>query len=282
MTIDQLSRTLRSKLAPLYGEGEARSMVSLIFHSLKGWSFTDLIINGGMEASPFLLEKCDAILRRLLNNEPIQYILGEAQFYGMNLEVNPSTLIPRPETAELVDLIVSENRLSTDLQVLDVGTGSGAIAIALARNLPFSDVTAIDVSQQALETAIANAARLHARVSGMVQDIFTYEPERESLDIVVSNPPYIDESEKVDMEPNVLEYEPHTALFVPDAEPLIYYSRITEVASVALKRGGRLYFEINPRHASELARLIESEGFCGVEIIRDSHGKQRFISATRK
>lgn len=281
MTIDQLSRTLRSKLTPLYGEGEARSMVNLLFHALKGWSFTDLIINGGMEASPFLLEKCDDILRRLLNHEPIQYILGEASFYGMNLAVNTSTLIPRPETAELVDMIIRKNRHRTDLQVLDVGTGSGAIAIALARNLLYPDVTAIDISQKAMETAIANAAKLRARVGGIVQDVFEYEPEPDSFDIIVSNPPYIDESEKSEMEPNVLNYEPHSALFVSDAAPLIYYSRIVEVAQTSLKSGGELYFEINPRHADDLVRMMQSEGLREVEVHLDSHGKKRFISAVK-
>lgn len=282
MTIEQLTRTLRNRLSPLYGEGEARSMVNLIFHHLKGWSFTDLIINGGVEASPRILEKCDEILRRLLSHEPLQYILGEAYFYGMALEVNRATLVPRPETAELCDIIIDENKNHTDLRVLDVGTGSGAIAIALARNLPYSQVTAIDISQEAVATAQRNSAKLKANVQIELQDIFTYSPNGESFDIIVSNPPYIDESEKSAMERNVLDYEPHTALFVPDSNPLIYYSRILEVAQEALSQNGAIYFEINPRHAQELAMLCRHENFSDVEIVRDSHGKERFIKGRLK
>lgn len=282
MTVKQKILEMRRRLAPLYGDGEAKAMTRLIFHSLKGWSFTDMIIHEGDEVSDYMSEKIEGILRRLLLNEPIQYILGEAYFYGMNLKVDRSTLIPRPETEELVDLIVKKWGEQADLRVLDIGTGSGAIAMALSRNLPFSKLTAIDISEEALKVAKSNAEMLKAKIEFLQKDIFEFEAADASFDIIVSNPPYIDESEKADMEANVVEYEPHTALFVPDATPLIFYSRIAGIAAKALTDGGSLYFEINPRHAQELTRLLANDGFSDVEIHKDLHGKERFISATSR
>lgn len=279
MTVKEYIKEIRNKLTPLYGEGEAKAMTRLIFHSLKGWNVTDMIIHEGDTVSDYIDGKIKEILKRLLNHEPIQYILGEAYFYGMNLEVDRSTLIPRPETEELVDMIVKRWNRQNDLRVLDIGTGSGAIAIALSRNLPFSKVSALDISEGALKIAESNAKKLKADINFIHDDVFNYSPSADSFDIIVSNPPYIDESEKADMERNVLDYEPHSALFVPDSNPLIFYSRIIEIASVALHRGGMLYFEINPRHSQDLVMLLRHEGFSDVEIHQDIAGKERFISA---
>lgn len=279
-TLGQITASLRKTLSPIYGEGEAKAMIRLIFHNLKGWNQTQMIMNEDTPLSDYILFKVNAILERLLKHEPIQYILGEAYFYGMNLKVDRSTLIPRPETEELTDLIVNANR-EDDLRVLDIGTGSGAIAIALSRNLPYSKVTAIDISADALNIATENAKNLHADIHFIEEDVFTYFPAPGSFDIIVSNPPYIDESEKASMESNVLDYEPHGALFVPDSHPLIYYSRILEIASTALTANGRLYFEINPRHAAELKAMTENEGFSDVNVIKDIHGKERFVTATK-
>lgn len=280
LTVVQLKKDMRSRLTPLYGEGEANAMVRLIFHSLKGWSATDLIIHEGDTVSDYLKGKTDEIISRLLRYEPIQYVLGEAYFFGMHLEVNPSVLIPRPETEQLVDIIIKENP-GEDLRVLDVGTGSGAIAIALARNLPFSKVTAIDISEGALDTARRNAARLKTRINLIHADIFTFQPLAGSFDIIVSNPPYIAEEEKKGMEQNVLLYEPHTALFVPDATPLIFYSRIAETGKTALTEGGRLYFEINPRFVGAIIDMLAKEGYSDIKSENDSFGKTRFISAIK-
>ena len=279
MTVKEYIKEIRNKLTPLYGEGEAKAMTRLIFHSLKGWNVTDMIIHEGDTVSDYIDGKIKEILKRLLNHEPIQYILGEAYFYGMNLEVDRNTLIPRPETEELVDMIVKRWNRQNDLRVLDIGTGSGAIAIALSRNLPFSKVSAVDISEGALKIAERNAKKLKADINFIHDDVFNYSPSADSFDIIVSNPPYIDESEKADMERNVLDYEPHSALFVPDSNPLIFYSRIIEIASVALHRGGMLYFEINPRHSQDLVMLLRHEGFSDVEIHQDIAGKERFISA---
>lgn len=267
---------MRQALAAEYGDGEARAMVRLIFHALKGWDSTQLIINADMPASEYLRENCHKILARLREGEPIQYVLGEARFYGMDLALTPDVLIPRPETAELVDLIVSENQ-KPDLHVLDVGTGSGAIAIALARNLRFPKITAIDISPSAIKVAKENARRLHADIDFMIADIFRYEAT-EKFDIIVSNPPYIAEKEKGGMERNVLEHEPHSALFVPDTDPLVFYRRIAKTGIETLSKEGRLYFEINPLFATELEAMLQSLGYHNIELIRDSYGHIRFAT----
>lgn len=271
---------MRQTLAPIYGSHEAQAMIRLIFHSLKNWDAADLIMHEPDELSDYILDKIDDIMRRLQNHEPIQYILGEGYFYGMYLKVTPDVLIPRPETEQLVQLIVDENK-SPDLSVLDIGTGSGAIAIALSRNLNFPQVTALDISGKALAVAKENASKFKAKIDFIEEDIFKYSPAPESFDIIVSNPPYITESEKKTMERNVLDYEPASALFVPDENPLLFYSRIATVASSALKTGGRLYFEINPLFSSQLINLLPSDGFTDIIETKDSYGKRRFISCKR-
>lgn len=279
-SVGELARELRRILARHYGEGEARAMTGLIFHHLKGWNATDLVINYDRMVSDYILDKINVIMDRLVKGEPLQYILGEARFYGMDFHVSPAVLIPRPETEELVDMIVKHNP-GPDLRVLDVGTGSGAIAIALSRNLPFSKVTAIDISEDALVVARKNAAALHACIDFIHADVFTYEAASDSFDIIVSNPPYVAEGERKDMDSNVLDYEPAQALFVSDDRPLIYYSRISEIAIRSLVPGGRLYFEINPMFADSLRAMLESDGFVSVEIMEDISRRKRFASAVR-
>ncbi|MDE6382384.1 MAG: peptide chain release factor N(5)-glutamine methyltransferase [Muribaculaceae bacterium] len=279
--VGEVRRDLVRRLSPQYGEGEASAMTGLIFHALKGWNSTDLVINSDKDISPFVLEKMAGIIGRLREGEPLQYILGEARFYGMDLAVSPAVLIPRPETEELVDMIVKEN-VGSDLRVLDVGTGSGAIAIALSRNLRFPDVTAIDISADALAVARANAAALHARIAFLHEDVFRYEPASGSFDIIVSNPPYVAESEKKDMDRNVLDYEPAGALFVSDAAPLVYYSRISAIASVALVPGGRIYFEINPLFADGVAEILRADGFDDVRLVYDISRRARFAVGHRR
>lgn len=279
--ISGLARSLRGRLATVYGEGEALAMTRLIFHALKGWDATALVIHGDAPVSDTLREKCEEVVGRVLAGEPIQYVLGETYFYGMNLKVAPGVLIPRPETAELVDMVVNGNK-GSDLRVLDIGTGSGAIAVALSRNLRFPIVTAIDISPEAVAIARANAERLKARIDFLNVDIFTWNPPAESFDIIVSNPPYVAESEKTGMDRNVLEHEPPEALFVPDADPLIYYSRICGLGREALSRQGRIYLEINPRFAQPLAAMFEKEGYGEVSLHKDSYGRIRFLSAVNK
>ena len=274
-------KKLRTALRPLYGNRETEAIIKLIFHYVKGWNTVDILTHEPDTLSPFIRSEIDGILKRLLNYEPIQYITGEARFHGLELHVTPDVLIPRPETSELVDIIVGKAGETTDLRVLDVATGSGCIAVALARALLFPKVTALDISAPALEVARRNAADLKVKVEFIEADIFTWTPDGAKYDIIVSNPPYIDESERASMERNVLDYEPSSALFVPDDDPLRFYRRITQLAASALVAGGRLYYEINPRHADQLAREIADAGFSDVEIVKDSFGHDRFITAVK-
>lgn len=279
-SLADVRRWLKNSLSPKYGEREAAAMARMILLNLKDWSLPILLANEDRAASEFIINRSQEILNLLLADVPIQYALGEAQFYGLKLKVGPGVLVPRQETEELVDLIVREDS-SPDLRVLDLCTGSGAIAVALARNLPFSQVTALDVSAKALDYCRANVADLKVKVNILHEDIFKAVFQPESYDIIVSNPPYVDESEKRGMDPNVLNHEPPEALFVPDDDPLVFYRRIAEIAKTALESGGKLYLEINPRHAARLQNLLESYGFTGVEIIRDVHNKDRFIKARK-
>lgn len=274
-------KKLRTALRPLYGNRETEAIIKLIFHYVKGWNTVDILTHEPDTLSPFIRSEIDGILKRLLNYEPIQYITGEARFHGLELHVTSDVLIPRPETSELVDIIVGKAGETPDLRVLDVATGSGCIAVALARALLFPKVTALDISAPALEVARRNAADLKVKVEFIEADIFTWTPDGTKYDIIVSNPPYIDESERASMERNVLDYEPSSALFVPDDDPLRFYRRITQLAASALVAGGHLYYEINPRHADQLAREITGAGFSDVEIVKDSFGHDRFITAVK-
>lgn len=255
-------------------------MSRLILMHLKGWDLSHLLAFEEREAGEFIKARSGEIVADLLADIPLQYILGETRFYGLDLKVRPGVLIPRPETEELVDLIVKENQ-KADLRVLDLCTGSGAIAVALSRNLPFADITAIDISPTAVEVAKENAANLKTRINISRQDIFDLLLAPGSFDIIVSNPPYVDESEKAEMEANVVDHEPHEALFVPDDNPLLFYRRIAELAGEALTAGGRLYLEINPRHAADLRDMLIRYGFDNVAILKDIHGRERFATATK-
>lgn len=273
-----------NRLSPKYGAGEAREMSRIIFENLKGWNPVEIAIRQDEPISSFITGKVDKVVGRLLDDEPIQQIFGNADFYGMKLKVTRDTLIPRPETAELVDIIVKENP-AKDLRVLDAGTGSGCIAIALSRNLLFPDVTAIDISGKALEVAAENARQLRAGIDFRHADILSLPDglEGETFDIIVSNPPYIAEKEKAKMDRNVLDYEPASALFVPDSDPLKFYTALLNAAKgTILSPGGKIYFEINPEYASQLRQEAENLRFTEVTLTRDSYGKQRFLSAKKE
>lgn len=272
-------KKLRDSLIPIYGKGETEAIIRIIFHYLKGWSLTDMLIHSDEELSPYIIKEIDRILDRLLNFEPIQYITGEARFHGMEFMVTPDVLIPRPETDELVDLIIDEYKDIEDLSVLDICSGSGCIAISLARNLPFSDVDGVEISPAAITVAEENSKRLKTKVKFIEEDIFAWRTSKK-YDIIVSNPPYIALSEAKDMERNVTDFEPHSALFVPDEDPLLFYSRIVEIALSSLKSGGKLFLEINPRFSNELKNLLIEQGFENVNIVKDSSGKERFIECS--
>lgn len=274
---------MRRRLEPIYGKDESRAMIREIFRVLKGWDATEFIIRltDDYPLSDYIRSKIEDILGRLERHEPLQYILGEAHFYGLDLHVEPGVLIPRPETEELVRVIAADNP-SSDLRVVDLGTGSGAIAIALSRYMSFPEITAIDLSPKAIEVATDNVKALKCNGIRVVQgDMAKWSPKSASLDVVVSNPPYVDESEKAGMEANVRDYEPAEALFVPDSDPLKFYRAIAPEALEGLKPGGRLYFEINPRHADELKAMLAHDGFTNVELWRDAQGAYRYIKAQK-
>jgi release factor glutamine methyltransferase len=225
--------------------------------------------------------KIISICRELKSGKPIQYILGETVFYDCIIKLNSATLIPRPETEELVDLIIRENRGYTG-SIIDFGTGSGCIAIAIALNLPGSSVKGTDISDEALMTADANAKLNNAEVKFVKDDILDPDTDRlEKAGILVSNPPYVRISEKQLMHKNVLEFEPHSALFVEDSDPLIYYDAVLKKAARLLCPPGKIYFEINEALGKSMVSLAHSYGFRGVEIIKDINGKERIMKGIR-
>lgn len=272
---------IRNELANIYPKNEIEGIIRIIFEDLKGWSPVDIVLHHDYILSDFIKEKVAKILHRLRLHEPIQYIVGESRFFGYTIHVTPDTLIPRQETEELVEIIIQENK-DKDLRVLDIGTGSGCIAIALSMHLNFPIVKGIDNSPEAIRVASANATRIKSSAKFECSDIFSIKPQPESFDIIVSNPPYIGESEKIDMEANVLDYEPHTALFVPDHDPLIYYKQISDFAIVSLSSNGSLYFEINPLHSNEIHELLSNKGFYDINLIKDIQHRNRFATAKKQ
>lgn len=281
MTVRDLRRAAVAALIPLYGRGEAEWMTRLTLEYVTGWSRVDLLVDADKELGEVRVEAVKNIVDRLLKHEPLQYILGYEDFMGLRLNVNPSVLIPRPETQELVNIIIDREAKVSDLSVLDAGTGSGAIAVALSRNLRFARVTAIDNSDAVLEVARSNAERLRTPVTFVNADMLSLTSlPGAPFDIIVSNPPYVLDSERAEMSANVLGHEPSVALFVPDSDPLRFYLALARYAAAGgLKPGGRLYFECNPPTINALASRLESD-FDEVETVRDSFGRQRFIIAS--
>lgn len=283
LTVGQVTRRAVADLTAAIGsEGEARAMVRDIWEWLTGWNTTKVLLHTSDSASVFVESEFRRVTTRVIAGEPLQYVLGTAHFYGMTFDVTPDVLVPRPETAELVDFIVDDAAGRSDLNLLDIATGSGCIAIALARNLPFSHVEATDISAKALDVARANAARLRCNITFTQQDILTAKPPADpTFDIVVSNPPYVMNSEKAEMESRVIDHEPTGALFVPDSDPLKFYLAVAVYAESALKAGGRLYFELNPLTADELSSVLEKRGcWNDISIRLDSFGKKRMLRAT--
>lgn len=256
-------------------------MTRVIFEELKGWTQVDLAIRAEDELSGFMVSEVENVVERLLADEPIQYIFGRTTFYGLRLRVDRSTLIPRQETEELVDMIVDDASGREDLRVLDIGTGSGCIAIALARNLKYPQIEAIDISKDAIAVAQENATDNRVKIDFRVADALTPESYAGSYDIIVSNPPYVADSEAAAMSANVLAFEPHTALFVPDSNPLKFYKAISEHSRSCLQDGGRIYFEINPLFAGELQAWMSGCGWREVELHRDMQKQIRFLTAQK-
>ena len=268
------------KLTPLYDVMEAESFFAISLEELKGWKRVDVALNPDAELSSDEVEKWDVVLHQLELQKPIQYIFRHTYFYGLDFEVNENTLIPRPETEELVEWVIHENKNRGQVKIIDIGTGSGCIAISLAKNLPDAQVFAIDVSGEALAVAKRNAETNNVNVTFIQQDILAAEVLPENFDVIVSNPPYVRNLEKAEIKQNVLDYEPHLALFVDDDDALIFYRKIALLAKANLPQNGKLYFEINQYLGKETAEMMESFGFANVVLRKDIYGNDRMTSAS--
>ena len=280
MTYQELCKSLASR----YPEREAKAVIRYLLEVGYGLSMAD-IISGAAESIPS--DEMGKNLRRLLNGEPVQYVIGKAEFGGRIFRVTPDVLIPRPETYELCQWLEEEERgkrkEERDLSILDIGTGSGCIAITLALDMPQAKVEAWDISADALTVARENAQELQAKVKFEQVDVLSSLPAQGGLGWVsiISNPPYICQKEAVEMEQHVLDHEPHQALFVPDEDPLLFFRAIARLGQKALHKDGRLYFEINPAYHQELTEMLDKMGYSEIETRKDLFGNNRMIKAKR-
>lgn len=277
-TIRQLTQYALQELKDTYIPQEIQSICRIVYLDVLQFTKIDIHIRKNEILDESFVDKFFDIVRLLKMGQPLQYILGETEFSGMKFGLNSSTLIPRPETEELV--LLAKERLSAGKRVLDIGTGSGCIAISLSAACPEAQVTGIDISPEAVETARKNAIRNGVDTEFQIRDILHFEEEEwQPYDLIVSNPPYVRECEKQEMQRQVLDHEPHRALFVPDSDPLLFYRRIAEFGCRYLIPGGYLYFEINEALGNETADLLKKHNYREVQVIKDLFGKDRFIVA---
>lgn len=283
MTIAEAVKKYVCDLTPIYDEGEAKAIAEMAIGKICRFSRMEVLMNRGIGISDLQETSLIFFLEELKKGKPLQYVLGETEFYGMKFQVNPSVLIPRPETEELVDWVIREaaSRSLKSGSFIDIGTGSGCIPIVLKKHLPAADVSAIDISADALEIARQNADLNGVDVRFIMGDILSDQNIKRSgpFSIIVSNPPYITEKERASMHVNVLKHEPHIALFVPDDDPLIFYKKIADFALLNLVKGGLLFFEINEALGKETVALLGHKGFLDIELRSDLYGKQRMIRA---
>jgi release factor glutamine methyltransferase len=282
-SVGSILRIFHQELKNYYDEREINQFLHILFDEWKGWNRAQVHINQEEIFSKEEITRFHLALEELKRDKPIQYITGSTHFHGLKLVVTPDVLIPRPETEELVDLIIKENTNKKDgeLTILDVGTGSGCIALSLKKNLPFSSVSAMDNSLKALKVARENADRNGCPTRFLHHDIFQRHAwsDFSNYDIIVSNPPYVRESEKKEMHKNVLNFEPPDALFVPDNDPLVYYDAIADFALIHISHPGLIYLEINERFGPEIRTLLLTKKFDKVEVIKDMKDKDRFVRA---
>jgi len=280
-TIKDIRFYLAKELTGIYSLLEIRVLADLLIKTVTGRTKLHQLYDAGYPVSKSEVTQIIKFSNQLKTGKPVQYILGETIFYDCKIKLNSSTLIPRPETEELVDLIIRENK-DYDGNIIDFGTGSGCIAIALAVNLPLANLTGIDISKNALRIARENADMNNVKVLFIKGDILDFN--KDSVDkagIIVSNPPYVRNSEKALMGKNVLDFEPHQALFVENSDPLVFYNAILEHAENILLPGGRLYFEMNEAMGRSLVNLMESYGFSEIEIVSDINAKERIIKGRK-
>lgn len=281
------SEQLRNILPP----AEIESIFGILAKHFLGYSKIDLIVKKNKIIKDEYIVKFHQALIELERNKPVQYVTGETEFYGLRIKVDERVLIPRPETEELVDWIIRDingmEPANEGLNILDIGTGSGCIAIALRKNIPHSSVTAIDISEKALQVAMENSGLNQADVRFLQTDILKQSAGRDNsglmskFSVMVSNPPYVTEEDKTKMSKNVLDYEPHGALFVPENKPLMFYDAIGRFALRSLEKNGLLYFEINENFGEQIRKLLSELGFADVEIRKDLSGKDRMVKASK-
>jgi release factor glutamine methyltransferase len=283
MLLKEYRDYFKKELIALYDEKEIESFFYLVLESFHQKRRIDLALNQELELDSMQLLRWESVLVELKTQKPIQYILGETEFYGLKFLVNKNTLIPRPETEELVRLIISDTKTSkktVPIRILDVGTGTGCIAISLAKNIMDSAVFGIDISAKALETASQNAKINEVQVVFIEKNILSTEDLEEQFDVIVSNPPYVRNLEKAEISANVLDYEPHLALFVDDTDALLFYRKIAQLAMINLSQNGKLYFEINQYLGKETVALLEKTGLKNIELLQDIYGNNRMISCS--
>lgn len=272
--------SIRGALQQCYSAQEAANLSRIVCCEMLGQSTVDYYLGKDITLSSKEAQELDGILARLCDFEPVQYVQRTARFFNRSFRVAPGVLIPRPETEELVEIMLKE--IAPDSRILDIGTGSGCIAVTLSKELPGADVAAWDVSEEALGIARLNNEEQKTSVRFFQRDVLTYVPEHnEQYDVIVSNPPYVTESEKKDMERNVLDWEPFQALFVSDNNPLIFYRRIAELGRSMLSAGGRLYFEINRAFGKATETMLLEHGYSHVRVIKDISGNDRIVIAER-
>jgi release factor glutamine methyltransferase len=284
MTIRHIVAEIRQQLAGLYPVTETESFIRILLRHFLKMSPAQIHLSLDNEPPAAIRQQIRIAINELKKYRPIQYILGETEFYRLSFVATPDVLIPRPETEELVDWIVREYDRNAKLSIVDVGTGSGCIAVTLAAHFPNANVWAVDISEAALAVAQQNAMNNNVAVKFFREDVLKdtlmgFEPG--SLDVVASNPPYVTPSEKRQMQPNVLEYEPHTALFTPGEDPLIFFKRIATFGVGCLKKGGKIFFETNEAFPAEVANILKQYGYSDIVSRKDINGKWRMVSAQK-
>ncbi|MCY1723440.1 peptide chain release factor N(5)-glutamine methyltransferase [Prolixibacteraceae bacterium Z1-6] len=273
---------IKTELGPHYPETEVDGFIRIIFGAVLSMNYTQIILEKDKVLSETDFNTIKGIVGALKTHQPIQYILGETEFYDLNIKVNPAVLIPRPETEELVSWICNSG-IKPGARILDIGTGSGCIAMALKNELKQVEVTGVDISEKALETAKENAIRNNLKVEFAAADILNWGNYNwQKYDLIVSNPPYVRECEKKQMDANVLDYEPEGALFVADEDPLVFYKTIAEFALDKLYPGGWLFFEINEFLGDEMVDLLKSLGYIAIELKTDINGKKRMLAGRKE
>ena len=278
MKIKQYKIFFQEQLANIYDTAEIESIFYIVLENKNNLKRIDLALNIDLKFSDKDLLVWNEILVKLKLEIPIQYLLGTTSFYGLEFKVNKNVLIPRPETEELVDWIIKENSKSIDLKILDIGTGSGCIAVSLAKNILNSNVFAIDVSNKAIEIASQNALNNQVKITFIEKNILETDDLLDKFDIIVSNPPYVRNLEKYEIKKNVLDNEPHLALFVDDDDALVFYRKIAQLSNKNLKENGKLYLEINQYLGKQTIDLLENMGFKNTKLRQDIYGNDRMVS----